>query len=122
MGESVVTRDSYPRRKAGTPLLGRARVFVAGLMEGRVLTIPDRPRQSDFPMGATTTVVAFPGDPDASEWDFQDHARAPARPRIGRGFSVPAPEIQTMSNLRRGELAGLEGVPEGKLDIFEGVA
>lgn len=123
MGESVTTRDSFPRRKAGMPVLGRARVFLAGIMErGEVLTIPDRLRQSDFPMGATTTVVEFPGDPDPIAWDFQHHERAPARPRIGRGLLVPAPEPQTVSNLRRAELAGLDQVPEAHLDIFEGIA
>ncbi len=124
MGEAITTRDSYPRRRAGVPLLGRARVFRPGIMQdGRVLEVPDRLRYSDFEMGATVTVVEFPGDPQLVAWENERHPRAPARSRRGPGLRVPAPEPQTVSNRRRAELtaemAGLDLVPEARLEIFE---
>lgn len=113
---------AWTKRIAGIPLLGRARVNLGD----RVVNQPDRIRYSDFDMGAMTDVDMFPGDPDmVGAWHMDDALRPAARDKSsdrGQGI-VPPPTIpQTVSNRKRAQLAGLDAVPEGKLDIFEGVA
>jgi hypothetical protein len=118
VGESIITRDSYPKVIPGPPDLGRSRVAQQVIAEQ-----PDRIRYSEASSdryggpGATVTRSGFPGDVDPVAWDFQMHARPAPRSRLGGGFRVPAPEIQTMSNTRRAEVAGLERVPEA-VDIL----
>lgn len=114
---------AWTKRIAGIPLLGLARVNLGD----RVVNQPDRIRYSDFDMGAMVDVVQFPGDPDmVGAWNPDDSLRPPARDKsamASKTFTVPAPTTpQTVSNRKRAQLAGLGAVPEGKLDIFEGVA
>jgi len=112
---------AWVKRIAGIPLLGRARVNLGD----RVINQPDRIRYSDFDMGAMTDVDMFPGDPDmVGAWN-PNFPRPPARDKssMHMELTVAAPTTpQTVSNRKRAQLAGLDAVPEGKLDIFEGVA
>lgn len=128
MGESIHTQASYPRQRP------RAAPFL-----GQVQVVQDIPSYAPIPilysdfdsagyggLGATTTVVYFPGDPPSAAWDFQEHPRAAAR-RKGAisGLKVPAATPQTVSNARRQELVEEALLPgealPGKLDIFEGI-
>lgn len=125
-GESENTRDVYPRRRPALhPQL--ARVQVAEQMGAWVPELfpyseYDSERFGGF--GATTTVVQFPGDPMQYAWDFQPNHPRPAARKRGqvRGFTVPAPVPQTVSDRTRQQLAEEEeGLVPGMLDIFEGI-
>lgn len=117
IGVPELERVAYPRRHApGVPHLDQVRVAGSG-----VYLLEDPLRYSEFQMGATVQVVSFPGDPDISEWRFEQHPRPAPRPRRGPGYRVPAPPPQTVSNARRAELAELYEVPPAELDILEGV-
>lgn len=120
MFDRSLERAAFPRRIAGTPILGRTTVALEG-----VIGIADPIRYSEGSAPATVAVVMFPGDPypPAMEAEvFQVHPRAPARSRVGVRPGVPEPAFQTVSNRSRAELAGLAEVPEARLGIFEGMA
>jgi hypothetical protein len=126
-GENVTTRDSYPRRRPPThPILNHVPVGQLLPAEaGELFPYSDYDSERFGGPGAKVQVVMFPGDPMQYAWDFQKgHPRPAARDRAAvRGLVVPAPVPQTVSNLRRDQLAQQEEALEpGKLDIFEGVA
>jgi len=113
---------AWVKRIPGIPILGNLAPVNLG---DRVVNQPDRLRYSDFDMGATTHVIMFPGDPDmVGAWN-PNFPRPPARNKtLQQGvMAVPPPTIpQTVSNLRRAQLAGMDAVPVARLDIFEGVS
>lgn len=128
-GESLNTRDSYPRRRPpGHPVLGKAQVREdIGAWSSDPFPYSDFDSEGFGGLGATTHVVMFPGDPQRVAWDFQSGHPRPSPRLLGRirGFTVPAPVPQTVSNLRRAELAAEEAGAEvdmGILEIFEGVS
>lgn len=123
-GNLPLENPPRPRRRAGMPHIDRTTVVSPGLIErGHVIELPERPRYSEFPMGATVKVEMFPGDPAMVAWDFQRHPRAePRRKGMISGLRIRGQVPQTVSDFRRAQLAGIDQVPPGTLDIFEGIA
>jgi hypothetical protein len=115
---------AWLKRSPGRPILSKATPVNEG---DRVINQPDRLRYSDFHMTSLTDVVWFPGDPDmVGSWIYPSAGfRPPARNKsfVHGELLVPPPTIpQTVSNRKRAQLAGMDAVPEARLDIFEGVA
>jgi hypothetical protein len=119
MGESVTTRDTYPRLTPGIPILGKARVI-----QDQPAFVPDRLRYSGFPSdsrggpGATVEIVHWPGPPPSAAWAFQRHPRPAARSRVQGGRTVPGLPPQTVSDRRRAELA-TASAPVGPIEVLE---
>lgn len=114
----AIARAAYPKDSSGTPTLAHVPV--------EVRSVPgfDQLRGSDASEVSLVQVVHFPGGPDLTAWAFQDHAMPPARDRrIGErppGMTVFG--VQTGETVYQAELEAAELPPEGRLEIFEGLA
>lgn len=114
----AIARAAYPKDSSGTPTLAHVPVEV------RSTPGFDQLRGSDASEVALVQVVHFPGGPDLTAWAFQAHPMPAARDRR-TGHRPPGMTVlvqQTGETRYQAELEAAELPPEGRLEIFEGLA